>query len=55
MVGLVGPHIAALKTHVDLVDDWTADGWNELCELAEENDPEFTSITVSASVGSIMI
>jgi len=34
----VGPHIAALKTHVDLVDDWTASDWAALCELAKQHD-----------------
>ena len=30
LIDNVGPHIAALKTHVDLVDDWTADGWGSV-------------------------
>ena len=38
LIGAVGPYIAALKTHVDLVDDWTADGWSALCTLAAEHD-----------------
>ena len=53
LVGLVGPHIAALKTHVDLVDDWTADGWNELCELAEENDLMLFEDRKFADIGKI--
>lgn len=32
----VGPYIAALKTHVDLVDDWSPEKWTELCNLAQE-------------------
>lgn len=38
LIDAVGPYIAALKTHVDLVDDWTADGWSALCTLAAEHD-----------------
>ena len=53
LVGLVGPHIAALKTHVDLVDDWTVDGWNELCELAEENDLMLFEDRKFADIGKI--
>ena len=34
----VGPHVAALKTHVDLVDDWTADMWNDFCKAAADAD-----------------
>ena len=34
----VGPHIAALKTHVDLVDDWTAESWELFCEKASAHD-----------------
>ena len=38
LVDQVGPHIAALKTHVDLVDDWTASSWAGLCEKAKGHD-----------------
>ena len=38
LIDQVGPHIAALKTHVDLVDDWTAAGWTALCTKAESHD-----------------
>ena len=30
----VGPHIAALKTHVDLVLDWDKDTWKAFCHEA---------------------
>ena len=38
LVDQVGPHIAALKTHVDLVDDWTSAGWAAFCEKAKSHD-----------------
>ena len=38
LIVAVGPYIAALKTHVDLVDDWTAEGWAALCSLAAEHE-----------------
>jgi len=38
LIDQVGPHIAALKTHVDLVDDWTADSWSAFCIKAESHD-----------------
>ena len=38
LIDSVGPHIAALKTHVDLIDDWTADGWRAFCEKATAHD-----------------
>jgi orotidine 5'-phosphate decarboxylase subfamily 1 len=38
LIDQVGPNIAALKTHVDLVDDWTAAGWSALCAKAESHD-----------------
>ena len=34
----VGPHIAALKTHVDLVDDWTPESWIKFCKKANDAD-----------------
>jgi orotidine-5'-phosphate decarboxylase len=38
LIDQVGPHLAALKTHVDLVDDWTAAGWADLCSKASSHD-----------------
>jgi len=36
LLDAVGPHIAALKTHVDLVDDWNKEEWGRFCERAKE-------------------
>ena len=36
LVKEVGPYIAALKTHVDLVDDWSITAWEEFCQLAKQ-------------------
>ena len=30
----VGPYIACLKLHVDIVDDWNIEGWMEICNEA---------------------
>jgi len=38
LVREVGPYIAALKTHVDLIDDWSTDAWNGFCELAKQHN-----------------
>ena len=38
LIDQVGPRIAALKTHVDLIDDWTASGWSDFCAKAESHD-----------------
>ena len=32
----VGEHVAALKTHVDLVDDWSPDAWADFCKAAHD-------------------
>lgn len=34
----VGPHIAALKTHVDIVDDFSIESWGALVEAANRHD-----------------
>jgi len=36
LIEAVGPHVAALKTHVDLVDDWTPEAWSRFCKVAHE-------------------
>lgn len=32
----VGPHVAVLKTHSDLVRDWSSDTAQQLCALAKQ-------------------
>lgn len=34
----VSQHVAALKTHVDLVDDWSREAWQEFCDKAKDAD-----------------
>ena len=38
LVEEVGPHIAALKTHVDMVDDFSIESWQGLIDSAEKHD-----------------
>ena len=53
LVDNVGPHIAALKTHVDLVDDWTAAGWSDFCAKAKGHDLLIFEDRKFADIGSI--
>jgi len=38
LVDSVGEHISALKTHVDMIDDWTPEAWSAFCEKARAAD-----------------
>ena len=38
LIDEVGPFIAALKTHVDLIDDWSPSAWADFCALAEKHN-----------------
>ena len=38
LVNLAGPHIAALKTHADMVDDFSRENWQRLVESAQQHD-----------------
>ncbi len=38
LIDEVGPYLAALKTHVDLVDDWTPEAWSAFCSKAAAAD-----------------
>ena len=49
----VGPYIAALKTHVDLVDDWTSDSWSKFCKAAAEADLLIFEDRKFADIGKI--
>jgi uridine monophosphate synthetase len=53
LIDLVGPHIAALKTHVDLVDDWTPEGWSEFCSRAHKADLLIFEDRKFADIGKI--
>ncbi len=37
LVREVGPHIVALKTHVDMIEGFTQEGWQGVVEAAREN------------------
>ena len=49
----VGSSIAALKTHVDLIDDWTAEEWGRFCILAQEMDLLIFEDRKFADIGKI--
>ncbi len=49
----VAPHIAALKTHVDLVDDWNEDGWRALCAKARDADVLIMEDRKFADIGKV--
>ena len=53
LIDQVGPHIAALKTHVDLVDDWTSEGWSEFCSRAHKADLLIFEDRKFADIGKI--
>lgn len=49
----VGPYLAALKTHVDLIDDWSADSWKLFCDKAKEMDLLIFEDRKFADIGKI--
>ena len=53
LVGEVGPYIAALKTHVDLIDDWNAEEWEEFCRLAKQHNLLIFEDRKFADIGKI--
>mgnify|MGYP006184957491 CR=1 FL=1 len=53
LIDQVGPHIAALKTHVDLVDDWTPEGWSDFCSRAHDADLLIFEDRKFADIGKI--
>ncbi|MDG1539130.1 MAG: orotidine-5'-phosphate decarboxylase [Candidatus Poseidonia sp.] len=53
LIEAVGPHIAALKTHVDLVDDWTPDAWASFCTSAKKADLLIFEDRKFADIGGI--
>ncbi len=53
LIEKVGAHIAALKTHVDLVDDWTEDEWRRFCLAAKDADLLIFEDRKFADIGKI--
>jgi uridine monophosphate synthetase len=53
LIESVGPYIAALKTHVDLVDDWNAKAWQEFCSQASKADLLIFEDRKFADIGKI--
>ncbi|MDA7740199.1 orotidine-5'-phosphate decarboxylase [Candidatus Poseidoniaceae archaeon] len=53
LIETVGSSIAALKTHVDLVDDWTPEAWSEFCAAAKEADLLIFEDRKFADIGGI--
>ena len=49
----VGSSIAALKTHVDLIDDWNQDEWVRFCALAQQMDLLIFEDRKFADIGKI--
>lgn len=53
LIDQVGPYVAALKTHVDLVDDWTAESWHAFCAKAQAADLLIFEDRKFADIGGI--
>lgn len=53
LVRSVGPSLAALKTHVDVVEDWTKEGWMEVRAAADEADLLLFEDRKFADIGGI--
>ena len=53
LVEEVGDYIAALKTHVDLVDDWNPEYWADFCRLARQKNVLIFEDRKFADIGKI--
>ena len=53
LVQSVGPSLAALKTHVDVVEDWTIEGWMEVRAAADAADLLLFEDRKFADIGGI--
>jgi len=53
LIDSVGPYIAALKTHIDLVYDWNPEAWAEFCARANQADLLIFEDRKFADIGKI--
>ena len=53
LIEAVGKHVAARKTHVDLVDDWTPEAWSAFCKAAHESNLLIFEDRKFADIGKI--
>ena len=53
LIETVGSSVAALKTHVDLVDDWTPEAWSKFCGAAKKADLLIFEDRKFADIGGI--
>ena len=53
LIETVAPYVAALKTHVDLVDDWSPEAWGRFCKAAHEADLLIFEDRKFADIGKI--
>ena len=53
LISQVGPHSAALKTHVDMVEDFSADSWQEVVKVAQSHDLMLFEDRKFADIGKI--
>ena len=53
LLEVVGPSIAALKTHVDLIDDWNMEEWGRFCARAQAMDLLIFEDRKFADIGKI--
>ena len=53
LIEQVGPYLAALKTHVDLIDDWSSEAWMSFCQKAKEMDLLIFEDRKFADIGKI--
>ena len=53
LIELVGPHISALKTHVDMVDDFQSEKWEKVVKCAKRHDLIIFEDRKFADIGKI--
>ena len=53
LIHQVGPHIAALKTHVDMVEDFSQESWQEVVDAAQSHDLMLFEDRKFADIGKV--